>query len=45
MQAEFIWTIISFVLTIMILSYVFGDNPLLKLHRIYWLESQQDISL
>ena len=31
MQAEFFWTIISFGLTIMILSYLFGDNPLFKI--------------
>jgi hypothetical protein len=31
MQAEIIWTILSFLLTVMILSYVIGDNPLFKI--------------
>lgn len=30
MQSEFIWTILSFFLTIMVLSYVLGENPLFK---------------
>jgi len=31
MQSNFLWATISFILTIMILSYVLGDNPLYKI--------------
>ena len=30
MQSNFLWATISFILTIMILSYILGDNPLFK---------------
>lgn len=31
MQADFIWTLVSFILTLLVLSYVLGDNPLFRL--------------
>jgi hypothetical protein len=31
LNADLIWTIVSFVLTLMILSYIIGDNPLFRI--------------
>ncbi len=30
-QADFIWSIVGFLLTVMIFSYIFGDNPFFRL--------------
>ena len=30
-QADFIWSVVGFLLTVMIFSYIFGDNPLFRL--------------
>ncbi|MEN4099916.1 MAG: hypothetical protein ROW52_08335, partial [Anaerolineaceae bacterium] len=29
--ADLIWTIVGFILTLMVFSYLFGDNPLFRL--------------
>jgi hypothetical protein len=31
MNADFIWTLVGFVLTLLVFSYIFGDNPLFRL--------------
>jgi hypothetical protein len=31
MQADFIWTLVGFILTLLVLSYILGDNPLFRL--------------
>ncbi len=34
-SAEWLWTLAGFFLTLLIFSYIFGDNPLFGLQLIY----------